>query len=305
MKSGFRSWAVMGLMAIGGCVYDVSAWSDPYCAKLFHSDKSNAGIVLWYDGTEFVERTTGSPEGVQRAFVMSPSIPVVPTWYAREMLAAQASAQATEDEKESKKKETDAAAEPADEVEPTLDELLGIEEEDGASGDDATSVDLDRKLSGQEIGEAFDQAVRLMGDAAERVGKNSDVSVATQRVQEDALKRLDQLIASIEQNQQQQQQQQSQNQKQQQQQQQPSQQQQQAGKERREGKASDSNEIDPPGLREGALGEGVESAKAAWGSLPARVRDMLVQGVSDRFSSTYRQMTEEYYKRLAEESGEK
>ncbi len=193
-------------------------------------------------------------------------------------------------------------ARPSDE--PSLDELLGLDEEDDAgTADDATATDLDRKLSGEEIGEAFDQAVRLMGDAAQRVGAKNDVSIGTQRVQEDALRRLDQLIASIEsQQQQQQQQQQSSSQRQQQQQQQPGQQQ--AKNQQESAKTSDPQSANAPGLREGALGEGVgESARAAWGALPARVRDMLVQGVSDQFSATYRRMTEEYYKRLAEESG--
>jgi hypothetical protein len=43
---------------------------------------------------------------------------------------------------------------------------------------------------------------------------------------------------------------------------------------------------------------------AAWGNLPARVRDQLMQGRHDQFSSLYESMTETYYRRLAEEASD-
>jgi hypothetical protein len=59
----------------------------------------------------------------------------------------------------------------------------------------------------------------------------------------------------------------------------------------------------PPG---GAIAGGtpttpLEEAKANWGNLPPRVRDELIEGIGEKFSPVYREMTESYYKRLAEE----
>lgn len=60
-------------------------------------------------------------------------------------------------------------------------------------------------------------------------------------------------------------------------------------------------EGDGPPKQEGPLRPALDSARAAWGSLPARVRDMLLQGSDDPFSARYKAMTEAYYRRLAEE----
>lgn len=184
---------------------------------------------------------------------------------------------------------------------PSLDELLGLGQ--GAAEDETDKAQLDKLLSGQELGQAFQQAVALMGDAARRLTESRDVGLATQRVQEDALRKLDQLISSLD-RQSQQQQQQSQSQQQddprnsprqrQQQQQQQSAQQQAAG--------SDPQEHEGPTLQEGALNPLLDSARAAWGALPARVREMLMQGSADRFSALYNKRTQDYYRRLAEES---
>lgn len=183
---------------------------------------------------------------------------------------------------------------------PSLDELLGLGQ--GAAEDETDKAQLDKLLSGQELGQAFQQAVALMGDAARRLTESRDVGLATQRVQEDALRKLDQLISSLDrQSRQQQQQSQSQQQddprnspRQRQQQQQQSAQQQAAG--------SDPQEHEGPTLQEGALNPLLDSARAAWGALPARVREMLMQGSADRFSALYNKRTQDYYRRLAEES---
>lgn len=182
---------------------------------------------------------------------------------------------------------------------PSLDDLLGLGDDTGE--DDSEKAQLDKLLSGQEIGQAFQQAVALMGDAAKRLTESRDVGLATQRVQEDALRKLDQLISSLDRQSQQQQQSQSQQQddpqnspRQRQQQQQQQQQQQAAG--------SDPQESEGPTLQEGGLSPLLDSARAAWGALPARVREMLMQGSADRFSALYNKRTQEYYRRLAEES---
>jgi hypothetical protein len=44
-----------------------------------------------------------------------------------------------------------------------------------------------------------------------------------------------------------------------------------------------------------------EESRTEWGGLPQRVRDMLLQGRGEKFSSLYEQMTREYYRKLAEE----
>jgi hypothetical protein len=48
----------------------------------------------------------------------------------------------------------------------------------------------------------------------------------------------------------------------------------------------------------------LDTARAAWGNLPERVRDSLLEGSSDYFSSLYEAMTEAYYKKIAEEAKE-
>lgn len=208
----------------------------------------------------------------------------------------------------------------------TLDELLGLKptpaaptSASGASSPtttpssgvkppaatpDPNKADLDRILTAAEMGDAFKQAIALMGDASGRLSSHADPGLDTQRIQADVIRRLDQLLASLDQQQQQQQQQQGQGQPQEQQQQDaPGRPQQQQGQQQ-QAQSGDGNRTDMgPPRQDGSLKSEIESARAAWGALPARVRDMLLQGSSDRFSARYKTLTEEYYKRLAEESG--
>ena len=209
-------------------------------------------------------------------------------------------------------------------AQPSLDELLGLKPKPGDkpattptkpdepapstdAAPDQSKTDLDRLLSAQEIGNAFKQAIALMGDASKRMNDHADNGLGTQRVQEDVVKRLDQLLASLD-----------------------KQKQQGGGSPKPSPKNGDSPQ-DPgqskpkpkpgpgegtqsqpggdgaqaqggPTLQEGALKPELESARAAWGSLPARIRAMLMQGTEDRFSARYKGLTQEYYKRLAEEN---
>lgn len=175
------------------------------------------------------------------------------------------------------------------------------------SSPDAARADLDRLLSGEEMGEAFKEAVALMGDAAKRLETSKDTGIDTQRVQEDVVRRLDQLLASL----QQQQQQSSSSSSSQSQQQQDKQQNKNQPNQKKPGQKQNQQtssgqgdrDWDGPPKQEGQLKSALDSARAAWGSLPARVRDMLLQGSEDPFSARYRAMTEQYYKRLAEERG--
>jgi hypothetical protein len=202
---------------------------------------------------------------------------------------------------------------------PSLDDLLGTKgdkpaspapapatlPEDGAATTppDPARANLDRVLSGEEIGEAFKQAVALMGDAAKRLEGGKDPGLDTQRVQEDVIRRLDQLLSSLQQQQSSsssssssQGQQDAQGQKSQPSQRKPGSK---PGSEQPGGEGN--QESQGPPRQEGPLRPGLDSARAAWGALPARVRDMLLQGSEDRFSARYQAMTEAYYRRLAEE----
>ncbi len=188
--------------------------------------------------------------------------------------------------------------------EPTLDELLGLEQkkDDGAPRPDEARADLDRKLEGGKIEDDFVRATELMKQAAARLGDAKDPGVDTQRIQEDTLKLLDKLIDQAQRQQnkkskQKKQQQQQQDQQQQQQQQQSSQQQQQQQKQQTSADALGNNS---PG-QDGKLNPPQTGNAAAWGNLPPHVRDALRQGLGDRFSSMYRGLTEQYYRRLAKE----
>ncbi|MGE3109440.1 MAG: hypothetical protein AB7G11_15515 [Phycisphaerales bacterium] len=191
---------------------------------------------------------------------------------------------------------------------PSLDDLLGTGDKT-RPGDkppvdplDPNSADLERLLTGREIGDAFKQAVALMGDASKRLADAKDTSLTTQRVQEGIVRRLDQLLSSLEQMQQQQQQQSSSSQQQQEQQQRNVPQQQQRDQQNQENQGENKGQvIEPPARRDAPIRPGLDAARSAWGKLPDRVRDLLVQGSSDRFSSMYEAMTEAYYKKLAEQ----
>lgn len=188
---------------------------------------------------------------------------------------------------------------------PSLDELLGLptsKDPKGIIPDDPTKTDLDRLLSGAEIGDAFSQTVTLMGDIGKRMQEAKDAGLTTQRMQEAVLRRLDQLISSLEQQQQQQQSSQSSSSQQQQQSQAnqnvPGQKQQ----ENQQQQGDNTGQTSLPGRQDGTLRPALDAARASWGNLPERVRDMLLQGSNDRFSSLYDAMTQSYYRKLAEEA---
>ena len=76
---------------------------------------------------------------------------------------------------------------------------------------------------------------------------------------------------------------------------------QQQQQENNEQKGDNTGQTNLPGRRNGALNPALDAARAAWGNLPDRVREMLVQGTNDRFSDIYKKQTEEYYRKLAEQ----
>lgn len=186
---------------------------------------------------------------------------------------------------------------------PDLDELLGLPPErprDTKPGEnlpdalDPARAELDRRLSAEQANERFREAVALMGQTADRLNTAGDVGIRTQRMQEDILAKLDQVIASAQQGGGNSSSSSSSSQSPQPQQQQQSQSQQSANS---TGESED--RLNP--MREGPLNPELQSAQAAWGALPERLRDALMQGTNDPFSSMYRSLTETYYRRLAEE----
>jgi hypothetical protein len=195
--------------------------------------------------------------------------------------------------------------EDADDV-PSLDELLGLEEEADRREDDAPDepvdperAQLERQLEGADISEVFEEAVRQMGDAADLLSRARDPGARTQRLHDEILTKLDVLIEQAEQQSQQSSSSSSSSSQRQAQQQRTGQQQQrQASSQRSQGEPQEQM---PPGAQEAQLSEALDAARAAWGALPERVRDALVEGTNETFSSIYKRMTESYYKRLAEE----
>lgn len=177
---------------------------------------------------------------------------------------------------------------------PTLDELLGLE----APEDTPDNTEIERALTAQEAGEAFSNAVVLMGDAADRIGASRDTGLTTQRMQEDIIRKLDQVIESAQNNQnsgsgssssssssspQQQPNQQQQNSES------PS-----------DGSGEPDDSSTPPGSNE-VGSNNLNGARAKWGNLPDRLRDALNQGLDEPYSKLYKTLTERYYKALAED----
>lgn len=182
---------------------------------------------------------------------------------------------------------------------PSLDELLGVAPaRPGTPAPDPQQQDLERRLRGEEIAEQFRQAVDLMARVAERIEAARDPGLTTQRMQEEILRKLDMIIHAA---------------------------QEQArsrtptggmrGERERErgeiapgraGRQAQGSEpapdtAEPPAREDGPPGPPAVSRGAAWGALPERLREALLQGSSDRYSTLYRRWTEAYYRRLAEE----
>ncbi|MFG0246285.1 MAG: hypothetical protein ACF8MF_09595 [Phycisphaerales bacterium JB052] len=189
----------------------------------------------------------------------------------------------------------------ADEPLPTLDELLGLEEGD-ATGVDNEGEALREVLSPREAGEALGQAVNLMDRVATRIEESNDLSLSTQRLQEDILRKLDQVIESAQNNQQGGGSSSSSQSSSSSSQQQPNQQQQE-GQSQQQGQEGDGSgqEQMPGGSSNAQPGGEVAPNGVSWGALPQRVRDALSQGISDRYSELYRSITEQYYRALAED----
>jgi hypothetical protein len=215
---------------------------------------------------------------------------------------------------------------------PSLDEALGLG--DGAKQSDITSdaSELQRSLDGAKPRDILNSAIDDMKRSAQLLEAN-DSGISTKRVQESVVRKLDELIATAQRMKQQQSQQGQDSQGQQ--------SQGQSGKSKNQGakdgkdgqdgkkpepgengqprggrdgkqdqdgangkrrKDGDATSNEPPELADPTMNDAqFDEGRAEWGRLPPRVREAVRQGLRDPMSAAYRQLTQDYYRRLAEE----
>ncbi|MDG2054078.1 MAG: hypothetical protein P8J86_05160 [Phycisphaerales bacterium] len=198
---------------------------------------------------------------------------------------------------------------PKEETPATLDELLGIQNDNKEAPEDAARLDqdedLDRELEEASMQDNFSVAIEKMEISANMLGSRHQSGLGTQRIQEDILKRLEYLMdqAKEQQSMQSQSSQQSSSQSKPSQedlsQPQEGQQQQQAQNQQAPGQG-ESNGQTPP-KQEGDINSNLEEQQREWGMLPDRIREQLLQGRNEAFSRLYEKMTRSYYRLLAEE----
>ena len=198
---------------------------------------------------------------------------------------------------------------------PSLDELLGIEEAETAaeettrpadgSDDDPQRRRLDERLAERPAADDLREAISAMTATHARLSTEGDAGLATQRLQEEAIRRLDALIAGAER--QRRQRSSSSRSSSSQSSRQPTPSPPSGGGDPRDasgspqGSESGDGEGEPPPFEQGELGRLLEEGRVEWGRLPDRLRELVRQGRRDRISAPYRRWTEEYYRRIAEE----
>ena len=194
----------------------------------------------------------------------------------------------------------------------SLDDLLGIEgQTEGDSGGDSAAVEqakkrLDRKLDEKELEGVLKQALDYMKFSSERIASHRDVGIDVQRAQQEAIDRLDILIEQAKKRRKSSSSSsssssQSRPQGQDQSQGSPQPSQPTDGSQRQDG--TDGQATEPPPPEDGSAADRLlEESGEEWGRLPQRVRDLIRQGSRDRISTVYRRLTEEYYRRMAEDA---
>ncbi len=226
----------------------------------------------------------------------------------------------------------DPAAKPSVDAPPkTLDELLGI---GGGSGSGERAAEAQRKekleqgLKEESLNDLAEAAMNDMKMAQRLVAADRDVGIGTQRVQAQALARLDALIEAavkFEKSQQSKSSRQKSSQSRS-----PSPREarpQDAGDEggqdkdgapkpnssagrasgdarRNPGDAS-GDQVEPPEFQDAQMqaDSALDEGRAEWGRLPKRIREIMSQSRRDRISALYLRATEAYYRRMAEERG--
>ena len=207
----------------------------------------------------------------------------------------------------------------------TLDDLLGIDEEGSPDPgpEEETDIDpvteaerkkLDDLLNERSLAENLDAAINDMQVAARMIGRSKSTGIDVQRVQEEIMSRLDAAIEEAMRQQQQQQQQSSSSQQQEQQEQQsepgevpqqPGQsEQQQSGDAGQQQTTGENTDQLPQDRREAELEMMFKESDVEWGNLPERMRSILRQGLRESVSRMYQELTESYYRRIAEDASE-
>ena len=184
----------------------------------------------------------------------------------------------------------------------SLDELLGLESDDN-------SIDPTPLPSNHDPLEAI---IDEMERVAILLGTDMNPGPPTQRLQQDIIRRIDTLIDQAREQQSSQSSSQSSSQK-------PSEEDmsgQQDQNQMQDGqKQPDETEMGSNGTESSTqgdsptsmdvmdpkLGGAMDESGQEWGSLPARIRDLLQQGRQDKYSDVYEKLTGEYYRRIAEQ----
>lgn len=205
----------------------------------------------------------------------------------------------------------------AREAEQTQDEAEH-ESEAGQERSDESAIDesLRQMLDDDRPADVFAQAIREMGDVSQRLGSRFDPGIETQRMQQDIIDKLDQVIAAAREQQQNESSESGGD---------PS------GGEPDSGDESPAQQADaptpgdegegsvdqwqevgdqPPSGDDASPGqasdapdydEALRELRREWGNLPPRLRDEISEGMNERFSPVYRALTEAYYRELAEQ----
>lgn len=237
--------------------------------------------------------------------------------------------------------------------EPSIDELLGLDEDKPADEDqpdqpdDETEQDdpeltrdLDKALTGKQAADQFAQAIEEMEEVAIRLADEADPGIDTQRMQDEIILKLEQIIASAEKTKSKQKPKPGQGKPQpgkprdadkqqgQQQGEQPGekpgdkpgdQQGQQPGDKPGDQQGQGEKPGDQQGEQQGQQAGGQQSGQTGsqgsvrneelsmkdlregeWGNLPPRLRDELAESLSENFNPVYRAATEAFYRRIAE-----
>ena len=224
----------------------------------------------------------------------------------------------------------------------SLDDLLGVpssnSETGGSTGADLTEKDsgarsaeeaaeraeqkrLERSLDEASLQDLVERALEGMKTASARLSDARDPGLGTQRIQEDVIKSLDRLLEEAAKQQKkgsgkssQSKSSKSQDSKSG----DPSEKngQQQGDKKGKPSKGASAGEsaseqsssndesvpADVPLNDATAAGTELSESRIEWGQLPARVRELVLQGRRDKVSTLYERLTREYYRKLAEEA---
>ncbi|TVQ54386.1 MAG: hypothetical protein EA377_05850 [Phycisphaerales bacterium] len=191
----------------------------------------------------------------------------------------------------------------------SLDDLLGLDEEDqDRSADEVAEREreeqLRRRLAEETMTDLLTDIVEKMTMSAEMLDERFDSGLGTQRVQEEILAKLQDLIDQAQQSQASSSSSSSSSDSTPDSQSDPGQRPDSGQAQATDEQSSDSGdeEAHPPLAQDEDVHMPLAETGAEWGALPERVRDMLLQGREERFSTLYEQMTREYYRRLAEEN---